>query len=139
MLNSQRRLPRGGPPLDCMVLPISYLIDCLGEYVIELCYYIIFTYVVCCFLYYELFLKILYEILMQLVEDLELEGGMDPLKGNRGQVVAVNGQFVRVELESQMNVVTGKFLFSFFFLFFLFFPVLLYASLSRKLSSGIVQ
>lgn len=76
MLNSQRILPRGGPPLDCMVLPISYLIDCLVENVIELCYYIIFTVVVCCSLDYELFLKIPYKILMQLVEDLEVEGGM---------------------------------------------------------------
>lgn len=31
-----------------------------------------------------------------------------PFKGYRGRVVDVNGQSVRVELESQMKVVTGK-------------------------------
>lgn len=32
-----------------------------------------------------------------------------PYKGYRGRVVEVKGQSVRVELESQMKVVTGKF------------------------------
>ena len=31
-----------------------------------------------------------------------------PFKGYRGRVVDVHGQSVRVELESQMKVVTGK-------------------------------
>lgn len=36
---------------------------------------------------------------------------LGPYKGYRGRVVDVKGQSVRVELESQMKVVTGKFLF----------------------------
>lgn len=32
-----------------------------------------------------------------------------PFKGYRGRVVEVKGSLVRVELESQMKVVTGKF------------------------------
>jgi transcription elongation factor len=32
-----------------------------------------------------------------------------PFKGYRGRVVDIKGQFVRVELESQMKVVTGKY------------------------------
>jgi transcription elongation factor SPT5 len=31
-----------------------------------------------------------------------------PFKGYRGRVVDIKGQLVRVELESQMKVVTGK-------------------------------
>lgn len=34
---------------------------------------------------------------------------MGPFKGYRGRVIDVNGQSVRIELESQMKVVTGKF------------------------------